>query len=216
MGKWAVIFPFFAEIGDYSKKSTNFVARKIQEMATIVELVPEGNVEKFFKTNRPIIILDLIKSYGLSREEAEDCFQEGCIALFRQVQEGKLSADNLTARLSSYLNRCCRNHATHILQKAGRNTPDLPENGLENFGGLTEDDEAYMEKKELIEQLEPIVKDLPEPCNTILWSIYYDHYKDRDIAEMLGKSSSVFKVTKNRCMQKLKRRVNSLMEEKES
>ena len=40
-------------------------------MATIVDLVPGGNVEKFFKTNRPVIILDLIKSYGLTREEAE-------------------------------------------------------------------------------------------------------------------------------------------------
>lgn len=182
-------------------------------MATIIELVPNGDVNKFFKTNRPIIILDLMKSYGLSREEAEDCFQEGSLALFRQVQEGKLTSENLTARLSSYLNRCCRNHATHILQKSGRKTPDLPENGLENFGESTEGDEVNIAKKELIEQLEPIVKVLPEPCNTILWSIYYDHYKDSVVAEMLGMPSGSFRVTKNRCMKKLKTRVNSIVEE---
>lgn len=182
-------------------------------MATIIELVPNGDVNKFFKTNRPIIILDLMKSYGLSREEAEDSFQEGCIALFKQVQEGKLTSENLTARLSSYLNRCCRNHATHILQKSGRKTPDLPENGLENFGESTEGDEVDKARKELIELMEPVVKDLPEPCNTILWSIYYDHYKDSAVAEMLGKSSASFKVTKSRCMQKLRTRMNSIVEE---
>lgn len=183
-------------------------------MASIVELIPGGDVNRFFKTNRPIIILDLIKSYGLSRTEAEDCFQEGSLALFKNIQEGKITADSLTASLSSYLNRCCRNHATHILQKAGRSTPELPENGLENIGGSTENGETDLAKKELIEQLEPIVKDLPEPCNTILWSIYYDHYKDKQIADMLGRSSNSFKVTKNRCMEKLRTRVNSLMEEK--
>lgn len=182
-------------------------------MASLVELVPNGDVNKFFKTNRPIIILDLMKSYGLSREEAEDSFQEGSMALFRQVQEGKLSSENLTARLSSYLNRCCRNHATHILQKSGRKTPDLPENGLENFGESTESDTENIARKELIEKLEPIVKDLPEPCNTILWSIYYDHYKDSVVAQMLGRSANTFKVTKNRCMQKLKTRMNSIVEE---
>lgn len=183
-------------------------------MATIVELVPGGDVNRFFKTNRPIIILDLIKSYGLSRAEAEDCFQEGSMALFKNIQEGKITAENLSASLSSYLNRCCRNHATHILQKSGRSTPDLSENGLENIGGSTENSEMDLSRKELIEQIEPIVKDLPEPCNTILWSIYYDHYKDSQIADMLGRSSASFRVTKSRCMDKLRTRVNSLMEEK--
>lgn len=183
-------------------------------MASIVELVPGGDVNKFFETTRPIIILDLIKSYGLKQEEAEDCFQEGSIALFKNIQEGLLTSENLTVRLSSYLNRCCRNHATHILQASGRNVPDIPDNGLENFGESTEADEKNLARKMLIEKLGEIIMDLPEPCNTILWAVYYEHYKVGTVAEMLNASSmNVFKVQKNRCMNKLKKRVNSIIEE---
>ncbi|MCQ2255670.1 MAG: sigma-70 family RNA polymerase sigma factor [Bacteroidaceae bacterium] len=185
-------------------------------MASLVELVPGGDVNKFFRTNRPIIILDLMKSYGLTREEAEDSFQEGSIALFRQVQEGKLSSENLTARLSSYLNRCCRNHATHILQKSGRKAPELPENGLENFGGATDDDEANLAKKMLIEQLEIVIPNLPEPCNTILWKVCYEHFDDHVVAEMLNRPITSFRVTKSKCIKKLKMRINSLVEEMKS
>lgn len=186
-------------------------------MATIVDLVPGGNVEKFFRTNRPVIILDLIKSYGLTREEAEDCFQEGSIALFKQVQEGKLTPENLTARLSSYLNRCCRNYATHILQKAGRNAPDLPdEHGLAKFMDSSSEGKNNKAYEELLLKMEEVVKDLPEPCNTILWSTYYDFYEDKVLAEMLNYTLASFRVTKSRCTKKLKTRMNSIIEEYKS
>jgi len=184
-------------------------------MASIVELVPEGNVEKFFKTNRPIIILDLMKSYGLTREEAEDSFQEGCYALYKSIQEGRLTSENLIVRLSSYLNRCCRNHATHILQKTGRKVPHIPDDGSDHFGSSTEEDENNIIKKKLIEMLELIILDLPEPCNTILWKVYYEHQPAALVAEMLNRSTSVFKVSKNRCMNKLRKRCNSILEEVE-
>ena len=188
-------------------------------MATIVDLVPGGNVEKFFKTNRPVIILDLIKSYGLTREEAEDCFQEGSIALFKQVQEGKLTPENLTARLSSYLNRCCRNYATHTLQKAGRSAPSLSddEHGLAKFMNSSDGEvKNTMAYEELLQKMEEVVKDLPEPCNTILWSTYYDFYEDKVLAEMLNYTLASFRVTKSRCTKKLETRMNSIIEEYKS
>lgn len=182
-------------------------------MATITELVPGGNVEKFFRDVRPIIIIDLMKRYGLIREDAEECFSEGCYALMKNVKDGKLTPENLTVRLSTYLETCCRHHATHILMKKGKQAPMPEGDSMEKMFGTTDDSDMTIAQKRLVEMVGEIIKDLPEPCNTILWSIYYEHYKAGTVAKMLNTKDTVFKVQKNRCMNKLRKRCNSLIEE---
>jgi len=218
-------------------------------MGDYIKLNPDGFIFKYFRNNKKQVQSDIINyfqnerekvtnyikgKYKLDRDDAEDCFMQGSIALWRNITEGTLTEENLTSSLSSYLMRCCCNHATHILVKKKRTIPldtlfkqpRIAEDGnnLQNDAPTkhTVDNEFKDYKDEQINILEKIIRNLPEPCNTILWNVYFNYHEIEQecqnketimdvIALMLGMKKTVLKTTKNRCMQKVKNKVNSML-----
>ena len=192
----------------------------------------QPNVSDFFRREKIKVTNYIRKKYQLDLYEAEDCFMEGSIALWRNISDGILTEDNLTGSLSTYLMRCCCNHATHILAKKKRSIPldslfkqpkkTEEEDGTQNDddGGFDREDHFdYEDEKIFI--LEKIVRELPEPCYTILWNVYFNYHEveleceDNEtimdvIALMLGMKKTVLKTTKNRCMQKVKNKAISM------
>ena len=184
---------------------------------------------KFFKDERRKITGYIIKTYHLDMDNAEDCFLQGCSVLWRNITEGVLTPQNMTSCLSTYLTRCCCNHATHILRK-NIQEPLLDDVFVEKEPGENDDNDKEVQvsndftdiKDIRIRVLEKVITNLPEPCNTILWNVYYNYHeierkcKNKEtimdvIAQMLGINKTVLKVKKNRCMQKVKNKVNSML-----
>ena len=193
----------------------------------------QSDIDDFFRREQKKVTNYVKDKYKLDNFEAEDCFMQGSIALWRNITEGTLTEENLTSSLSTYLMRCCCNHATHVLAKKKRTIPldklfrqpkvDGDGESTQNGGFAQTTSKDFTDyKDEQICLLEKIVRALPEPCNTILWNVYFNYHEveqecqDKEtimdvIALMLGMKKTVLKTTKNRCMQKVKNKVNSMI-----
>ena len=69
---------------------------------------------------------------------------------------------------------------------------------------------SYIEKKE--ELVRNIVRNLPSPCDEILWGYYRDGYSMKTLAEKFDYASETSaKVTKHRCCEKFRFRFNEMV-----
>ena len=164
--------------------------------------------------------LAFLKSrFALSVEDCEDVFQDSFIIFHKYVVEGKL--DNITSSFSTYFNSICRNKAYELLKRNGKEVhiideyPDQFKSEFEDekidillsLEDDTNDIEQY--KSALVHE---IVKNLPEPCDKILWGFYGDGFSMKTLADMLGYSSEgSIKVTKHRCSEKFRNRYSELV-----
>lgn len=161
----------------------------------------------------------LQKRFGIPEDDCKDIFQEAFIILYNNIQSGKLK--EMTASLSTYFMSICKNKALEYLRGSSRSLNvdsemsltlldgEIQNEKIEALLALDCGDEAIETQKE--ELVRTIVKNLPTPCNELLWGFYRDNLTMRSLAEMFNYSSeSVAKVTKHRCCEKFRARYNEL------
>ena len=166
------------------------------------KLTKQATIRIFFDNMRPKVINLLCKKYGLREDEAADCFQEGSIAMWKNLKEGKITLDAINS-LDSYLFRCCCNHASKVVRA------NMKTNVVDDFEALCPPDggasEYNHETDRQIAILETLVKQLDEPCYSVIWGFYRHKYSMEDMAVMLNyKNADVVKTQKSRCMKNLK------------
>lgn len=161
---------------------------------------------QFFEKERRKNLILLARNYSIPSDEAEDIYQEACIVLYENIRAGKL--DNINSKVSTYFTRICINKALKFLHDNSKN-PTIPIDGL-GFSAtqidrlLNMNDGLSQEQKETMRN---IVQDLPEPCETLLWSYYGDNLKTDVIAAIVGYANSRVVITKlSQCRSKLKNR----------
>ena len=144
----------------------------------IFDIPDEKILNLFFEQQRNKTLVILQNRLALSRDDAEDIYQEACLALYQNIQSGKLV--ELTSSLSTYFTSICMNKGKKLLDRRPDNISF--EGAVEN----TEGDEYSATQIETIlglgdgitaEQraaMRDIVQDLPSPCEEILWSYYGD------------------------------------------
>lgn len=166
--------------------------------------------------------LSFLKSrFALSQADCEDVFQESFIIFYNYAVEGKL--DNITSSFSTYFNSICRNKAHELLRKNGKEInivdeypnqfkDEYEEEKIDSILALEDGtDNIVLRKSALVQQ---IVKELPEPCDKILWGFYGDGFSMKTLADMLNyKSEGTVKVTKHRCCEKFKNKYSQLVNE---
>lgn len=153
--------------------------------------------------------------FGIDEDDCKDIFQESFIVLYNNIQAGKL--DNMTASLSTYFMSICRNKALEMLRGSAKSVNvdsemsltlmdgEVQSEKIEALLALDNGDETIEAQKE--ELVRTIVKDLPSPCNELLWGFYRDNLSMKSLAEMFNYSSEgVVKVTKHRCCEKFRAR----------
>ena len=159
----------------------------------------------------------LQKTYSLSKEDSEDVFQEASIVLYRAAIDGKL--DDLTSSLYTYFIGICNNKAHEQLRAKGKaqivyiEDYSVEANGeryntllnkAEKLLDIIDKDEKRVNERDGIVQ--DMVKQLPPPCDKLLWSYYRDALSMKVIAQMFHYASeSVAKVTKHRCQEKFRK-----------
>lgn len=168
---------------------------------------------------------------GLSRSDAEDVFQDSFLVLYENLTNGTLA--ELPRSLSAYLNETCRRKALEILRdnvkKYGKGTIEA-ESDRQN---LEEDearaipcfDDSLLEEvlemdevtvnAERVERQEAavreVVRELPDPCNKLLWGYYFEDLSMKDMAAMYKyKSPESVKVMKSRCMTRFETRMREV------
>lgn len=164
-------------------------------------------------------LMYLRNHFSLSEDDCKDIFQESFIILYNNIQNGKL--DGLTSSLSTYFMGICKNKAYEVLRSNGKTVNPEDELSLSVLSGEfmsdridallsleNEDDSLEIRKDSLVRQ---IVKDLPAPCDKLLWGFYRDNLSMKTLAEMFNYSGeSGVKVTKHRCCEKFKNRFSEL------
>lgn len=161
----------------------------------------------------------LKKRFEIGEEDCKDIFQESVIILYNNIQLGKLN--NLTSSLSTYFISICKNKALEFIRKNSKYTHletersfdlidgEIKSDKIEALLALDDGDAVIQEQKEAL--VREIVKDLPSPCNELLWGFYRDELSMKTLAEMYNyKSESSVKVTKHRCCEKFRARYNEL------
>lgn len=161
----------------------------------------------------------LKKHFRLSDEDCDDVFQEAFIVLFKNNREGKIK--NMGNSLSTYFTRICHNKALEFLRKQGRYLDINEDDTFEVLAEAKDDklanlitldpDLSLREAKEAIAR--QIVRDLPEPCNKLLWGYFRDGHKLKTLAEMLNKTEGYIKGTKHNCQEKFRNRWHELVKD---
>lgn len=184
-------------------------------MSDIATKYTERELNTFAAKEWPKVLNFLKNRFGIHEDDCKDIFQESFIILYTNIQSGKLQ--DMTASLSTYFTSICKNKALEFLRGSARSVNvdsemslslmdgEVKDEKIEALLALDDGDSALDAQKE--ELVQTIVKDLPSPCNELLWGFYRDNLSMRALADMFNYSSeSSAKVTKHRCCEKFRAR----------
>lgn len=183
------------------------------------QLFDSNGIYHFISKEWNKVLPYLKKRFEIGEEDCKDIFQESVIILYNNIQLGKLN--NLSSSLSTYFISICKNKALEFIKKNSKYTHletersfdlidgEIESDKIEALLALDDGDAVIQEQKEAL--VREIVKDLPSPCNELLWGFYRDELSMKTLAEMYNyKSESSVKVTKYRCCEKFRARYNEL------
>ena len=81
----------------------------------IFDIPDEKILNLFFEQQRNKTLVILQNRLALSLDDAEDIYQEACLALYQNIQSGKLV--ELTSSLSTYFTSICMNKGKKLLDR---------------------------------------------------------------------------------------------------
>lgn len=173
-------------------------------------------LEQFASVQKEKAIAYLQGQFSLPIEDCEDIFQESFITLYNNIQNGKL--EKLTSSMSTYFMGICKNKAYEFMRAKGKmvSTPYEINTGSQNtfldeqvekILMLESESDSLQKKKEAL--VREIVRNLPSPCDDLLWGFYRDGYSMRILADRFNYATvNSVKVTKHRCCEKFRNHFN--------
>lgn len=177
------------------------------ELVTSVKDGDKGKMKDFYLSELESFKTWITSNYQIGNSmEAKDLYQDAIIILMRNIREGKL--DQLTSSLKTYLFGIGKNLARKRfdqLKKAAVEEYQLVEHFT--FTKKFDVDDSYLEMQGLAATL---VRQMDEPCKSILIKCYYEGLSMREIAMIMNyKNESVVRNQKARCMKRLKDLITS-------
>ena len=150
------------------------------------------------------MVLAVIARAGGQPADAEDLFQEGLVALWRNLERGTYEVRSGT-RLSSYLVGLCRNRWIDRTRRASfrreRHAEQLPER-VDDAPAAREAELAREEREAVAAEA---LERLGERCRELLTAFYFERRPLADIAAERGIGAATAKNEKYRCMQRLRK-----------
>lgn len=149
-------------------------------------------VSKLYDRCRGEFVAFVQPNFSLDRREAVELYQECFIALYENVNSGKLTT--LTCSLKTYLIRIAKNKMLNRWRDK--------KTEIEIDDQFAEDNEVWTIQEQITYD---VVQQMEEPCNTVLMLYYWERLSMDDIARKMNYAGA--QVAKNRklsCMRKLK------------
>lgn len=186
----------------------------------------ENALVEFIRKERKNIIRKVQEHYSsLRKEQIEDVFQDVCIALVEKAHDKNFK---LTCSLFNYVYKCCWNKAEHEARHPER-IWELPDDNDFKDDNDYEDQPIRQDKVDelidvvfdsrddkdtLLDKVAEVVKDLPEPCEKILYGMYGEPKKRQEvIAKECGyNNANVVKTMASRCKSKFTQKFKSIYE----
>ncbi|MBO7580700.1 MAG: sigma-70 family RNA polymerase sigma factor [Bacteroidaceae bacterium] len=181
----------------------------------------DQDLDRFLVKEKGKVLAYLRKKFSLLDDDLDDIYQESSMALFLNIQEGKLT--NLTSTLSTYFLRICINQALKFIGKQQKVVPLFDDSSITNkdefrsdkidelYRLCTEDEDA--ERVALSERMvQNIIEVMPDTCKNIFQGYYWDNLTTSTIADMFGfANANSVKAQKYKCIQKFRNKYNELM-----
>ena len=175
---------------------------------TIVEDIRKGGDEglvEIYKLYRSEFFFWSQRQFNLDPAAGADLFQDTIISLRKNIVKGKLT--HLSSSLKTYLFAIGKHLALSRLRRESKTVLDddlLKLQLSEDY--ITDAPLKSQEKKNYVSQ---ILKELGEPCYSILQLYYYKNFSMESIAAHLDyKNENVVKSQKLRCIKTLKERIS--------
>lgn len=147
-------------------------------------------------------IIKMVKQNSGTEDDALDIFQEGMVAIWVNIKNGKYNLDGGT-KLSTYLFSICRNLWLKKIRDS-KNTISLEAYSEEHVIETSNDEAEYYKIKELQHHFQK----LGDKCKSILHLFYYQKASVKEIAAQLNYEEKSAKNEKYRCMQRLREMYN--------
>ncbi len=169
---------------------------------TIISEIRNGNEEKLTKVYRAYrdeFISWAFRNYQCPEETAKDIYQVIVVIFYENIMSGKLVS--LQSSVKTYLFAIGKNKLFEY-QAAQKKHHNFQESYVrEPF-----EESIPEEKEETYLMLESAMKELGEPCKTILEMSYYRNYSTEEIANALNyKSTDSAKTQKYKCLMRMKK-----------
>lgn len=168
-------------------------------------------VRQFYEELKPLFINFLRNRYIISYDDIMDIYNNVWEDVHKNIRKGMVAPGT---RWKAYIfqmgeNQACKFKKRHV-QKY--DSIDDEQFNLEEFekqcNDQREDEGSIYEDPDLQAVLGAELSYIPDPCNKILKLYYYDKLSMREISDAMNyKSANSAKTIKNRCLEKLKRRV---------
>lgn len=152
-----------------------------------------------YKVSYPVIRGMILKNSGTG-DDADDIFQDGVIVFYEKV---KTDTFKITCSITTFLYAVCRNLWLKNLKRKSLNVSFTETHETIDFINDTGGEENIMNEKQktLMESL----KELGDPCKSILMYFYYEQFSMEKIAETLGYTNADnAKNQKYKCLKRLK------------
>ena len=177
----------------------------------------DKTISEFYKKERPKATNFLKRNFsGFSNQDIEDVVSDSTVILCNNIKNGNYQKGE--ASLSTYFMSICKIQALSKLQKQKRDRalftdPLEDEQALSTFKDSNVD---YLlgqssDRDQIMDEVVKLVKKLPEPCGSILWSFYWEDFSMEEIADWEGyKNADVAKSKKSKCLSKLKEQIKQI------
>lgn len=181
------------------KKVNKYSDREIVEGI----LRSDNDVLSYLYCDNYKLIRKLVITNSDNDEDVQELLQDGIIALYENVKEGKFKLfDNCL--LKTYLYQVCSNKWNKILKQRNK-TITLDINKLAEEAINFNEDESLLNDQQ-IQKLNGYFTKLGEKCKQILVFFYYEKLSMEEIAIKLGYTNADnAKNQKFKCLQKLKK-----------
>jgi len=147
------------------------------------------------------MVQSLILNNNGTADDAKDVFQEAMIVLYEKVKSGSFE---LNCLIKTYLYSVCRRLWLKRLSQLQRISPQVEK--LEETVPVEEDLELHVQKDVDFQVMEKSMKNLGEPCKSLLEAYYIQKKNMVEIAENFGYTNADnAKNQKYKCLQRLKK-----------
>lgn len=147
------------------------------------------------------MVLQFVLSNNGNEDDAKDIFQESVIVLYNKVKSGNFE---LNSKLKTFIYSVCRRLWLKRLNTQSRNLRNIQDFG--NFLPVEQDLEQHEEKDRQFTLMEQALKQLGEPCRTIIEDYYLQNRSMQEICEKFGYTNADnAKTQKYKCLQRLKK-----------
>ncbi|KHJ39614.1 RNA polymerase sigma factor [Pedobacter glucosidilyticus] len=147
------------------------------------------------------MILQLVVNNNGNEDDAKDIYQEAIIVLHGKIKSGDFE---LSSKLKTFIYSVCRRLWLKKLHQKSRFSGDIKD--YEDHIPVEQEIEHHQEKDRQFTMMHSALKDLGEPCKTIIEDFYMHNRSMQEICEKFGYTNADnAKTQKYKCLQRLKK-----------